>query len=1844
MRKRIVAVSAIAVCFTGELLAIEFGNFDLLQLNNTNNGLDAIEDTDPLTVDGPAVAISVAPGSSANFNFTGANRGDIDVTFGTPDDVANGVMITAVRENGRDNSAGGDPVKTEYVTPLGEYAGGANAGRFFIPLETAPDSEEWNIDTAAVYFPFNEGWLCGHTRNSTNANGGIQDVLTATSGIGIGTHFFDNGGGNFTVNLASLSSHGAAATSQNGVLLVTGMKNEDNYALSSDNGNGSFTVILKDNEASGAASERDPIAFAYVPVAAAGPDLVTAVGRVQSDGSSEIAGGNFTVTKLTGSVAPVATTADTTELGSDLVVANATGIAVDQIVTGDGIAAGTRVTAVNGTTVTLSLPATATASQVALTFTTPPTPGRWLLEIPGQSETTGTLIVTPCTGDVNNLDNIVSYQWDGSLGANGGWVIESRDLVPGFGKPVLEDGASAGEDMFNFAFFTTSPSNAQPAIAITSPANGAEIGTGNSVTITADASDPAPGSVVAVEFYLNGSLVATDTAAPYEFTTPVYNLPAGFKVDAVARDNNGARTFAPQVVFTVTPPAGSGGLYFNGANEYVGLGDPASLKLSTFTLETWFRRVGPGVATTTGTGGVVAVPLVTKGRNQADQSNLDTNYFLGIRESDGVLVADFEDSNLGVNVPVAGTTPIPTDEWQHAAVTFDGTEWKLYLNGNLEATRNAGGLVPRADSIQQAAIATALTSTGVPAGFFNGYLDEVRIWNVARTQSQLRASTDFEIATATGLVARWGMTEGSGTSITSSADGALAGNLVNAPFWTAGQTFTGNIRPDVAVSSPAEGTRYLVGETIPITASASDPDGSIARVEFFDNGVSLGVDTTAPFELSYANAPLGGYHRLTAVATDLAGATSLSGAVTVDVTVTPPLIPGYSAGVANGGDQDADTVGVLPADPATWLVESTTQSPRAFDLPGTDTGDLAVNIAGSPVAFGSGVLLATNHSVIGSLAATDNSLATYRGAGGGYVLSSVDNENPGAADPLVTEESSRFSLGFFPYANGWIGANVDAAGIVLDGSSNLPPGVTIANPATGVYRISGLPTSGNLLPVGGGDGNDNVITVAQDGADWVLRSRDNSQNLENSAFGFVYVPATSRQVFSGQVTDAGGLVALNDELAAVGATVNRGTQGYEVSIGDGNIINPSNSVMFVTADEDVGFAGDNVLSYSAAGNVFVVFSQDLPALSGQFQSGGFRFLIVPRDPVAINGDEVVVFATDKEATENSPDDIVFTFTRSGSTAAPLTVSYTVGGTATSGDDFSGLAGTVTFPAGAASVAVPVSAEGDILLELAETVSVTITAGSGYSVGVFNAAFGTLLNAAPLIPTTTVTFQEGTNGYTGQFDKRVGLSVNQLGSAVSNYFLDGRPSNASPDINGLLRFDNLFGNGPGQIPPGAEVTDARLFITTSTVTDAQSGGPWIIDRLMVPVDESTTYASLGGDPNTATYDGFEGARGASTGIPVAGFGALASGQVGEADVTELVQAWASGEPNHGFSILTGGTTDGWSYNTVGNPNPVLRPKLQVTYTMLAVKEYLFETDRSAVVNSQAVTQDGSTLETLFMDLNDPTTGTTEGLLRFPVNFGSGAVGSIPIGEEVVKAELLMVTNSPVFLGSANAQTGGFYAVHQMTTDWTVEAPNPTSFGNLGPVVGTHIEPAAARFTGMGWSATSYVDVTSIVRNWRAGSANHGLNVKPETTDGWQPFLPGALNNVRVAGAVPKLRIQTAIITPSLFDAWAAAKGIPSSNFNEDQDRDGIVALLEYALGFDPLVKDILPGLGPDLGLSFPKGPDAAADPALVYTLETSSDLIQWTPLPGAVNGATRISGQLPANSGKVFGRLSVDYNP
>jgi len=228
---------------------------------------------------------------------------------------------------------------------------------------------------------------------------------------------------------------------------------------------------------------------------------------------------------------------------------------------------------------------------------------------------------------------------------------------------------------------------------------------------------------------------------------------------------------------------------FDGTNDYITFGAAPALGLSTFTIECWFKRTGTGVATSTGSGGISALPLVTKGRSEADGTTQDMNWFLGIRGTDGVLVADFEEgaagASPGLNHPVAGVTPIANGVWYHAAATYDGTSWRLYLNGVLETTL-AVSRPPRADSIQRAAVGSALNSTGVASGYFAGVIDEVRVWNGARTTQQILDNKGLEIASASGLVGRWGLNEGVGTTAASSAGTTLNGTLTNGPLWAAG--------------------------------------------------------------------------------------------------------------------------------------------------------------------------------------------------------------------------------------------------------------------------------------------------------------------------------------------------------------------------------------------------------------------------------------------------------------------------------------------------------------------------------------------------------------------------------------------------------------------------------------------------------------------------------------------------------------------------------------------------------------------------------------------------------------------------------------------------------------------------------------------------------------------------------------------------------------------------------------------------------------------------------------------------------------------------------------------------
>ncbi len=296
------------------------------------------------------------------------------------------------------------------------------------------------------------------------------------------------------------------------------------------------------------------------------------------------------------------------------------------------------------------------------------------------------------------------------------------------------------------------------------------------------------------------------------------------------------------------------GLRTNGTSQYVTFGTAAPLATATFTLELWFKREAVGAATSTGSGGhAAAIPLIAKGRGEADGDTRDMNYFLGLRASDGVLVADYEEgtgqTQPGLNHAIAGVTPVQTGTWYHAAVTFDGRNYRLYLNGVLEKdTLVAAARGPQGASIQHASLASALTSTGVAAGFFAGTLDEPRIWNVARSGQGIRDSLGLQIAAAPGLIGRWSLDAIAGTVVANSIVGSPAGTGVGGAATATGAPFAIVVnQPPGAPAAPTPANLATqVGTSPALAVSVTDPDANALNVSFYGRPVAAAGGSAGP--------------------------------------------------------------------------------------------------------------------------------------------------------------------------------------------------------------------------------------------------------------------------------------------------------------------------------------------------------------------------------------------------------------------------------------------------------------------------------------------------------------------------------------------------------------------------------------------------------------------------------------------------------------------------------------------------------------------------------------------------------------------------------------------------------------------------------------------------------------------------------------------------------------------------------------------------------------------------------------------------------------------------------------
>ena len=128
----------------------------------------------------------------------------------------------------------------------------------------------------------------------------------------------------------------------------------------------------------------------------------------------------------------------------------------------------------------------------------------------------------------------------------------------------------------------------------------------------------------------------------------------------------------------------------------------------------------------------------------------------------------------------------------------------------------------------------------------------------------------------------------------SSTSNTTGGTLTAAELKVFGSSATPvNPAPLVQITAPTDGQVFSIGTPVNVTVNASDLNisgstGTISRVELFDNEVSVGTDTTAPY--SFTLSPAVGNHLFIARATDSEGAVGSSVSVAISVTNQSPVI------------------------------------------------------------------------------------------------------------------------------------------------------------------------------------------------------------------------------------------------------------------------------------------------------------------------------------------------------------------------------------------------------------------------------------------------------------------------------------------------------------------------------------------------------------------------------------------------------------------------------------------------------------------------------------------------------------------------------------------------------------------------------------------------------------------------------------------------------------------------------------------------------------------------------------------------------------------------------------------
>jgi hypothetical protein len=381
-----------------------------------------------------------------------------------------------------------------------------------------------------------------------------------------------------------------------------------------------------------------------------------------------------------------------------------------------------------------------------------------------------------------------------------------------------------------------------PTVSITTPANGATFSEPASVTLAVDATDP-DYPITMVKFFQGAVLISQDSSLPYQFTRS--GLPAGhYTFTAEATNSKGRAVTSSPVDIVVNAPGN--------ASPTVSLTAPANN--ATFTAPATVNLA----ATANDSDGTVSKVEFFNGNNKLgeDASSPYTWAWNGVVAGSYVITAKATDNDgavkmsapVNIDVNPAGNAP------PSVSLTAPANNAAFTAPANIHLAATAADTDGRVAKVE----------------FFHG--------NTKIGQATSSPFTFDWNAVAAGHYVIAAKATDSGGAVATSASVTIT---VNAPA---------NIPPAVTLTSPSNNETFAAAAPINLSATANDADGTVNKVEFFQNEIKIGEDTSLPFTFTWLNVPAGTY-LITAKATDNQGASNTSAPIAIQVTpaaVQPP--------------------------------------------------------------------------------------------------------------------------------------------------------------------------------------------------------------------------------------------------------------------------------------------------------------------------------------------------------------------------------------------------------------------------------------------------------------------------------------------------------------------------------------------------------------------------------------------------------------------------------------------------------------------------------------------------------------------------------------------------------------------------------------------------------------------------------------------------------------------------------------------------------------------------------------------------------------------------------------------